>query len=475
MCAIVGITGREDAGARVHQGLQILQHRGQDSAGITTSDAGATRLHTHKQMGRVSQVFSNRELALLRGDTAIGHTRYSTIGSTKESDIQPMTINFPYAISMVHNGNLSNFQELKAELSLGKSFFTSDNDLEIMLHLLAQNLKPENGETFFDQLSRSVSQLLEKAQGGYSVIATIGGEGLIAFRDRHGIRPLTYGVKRMANNKMSYCFSSETSVLSALDYMIIGEVAPGELCFVNDEGELFKKSLTTDRSLPCMFEWIYFSGAESLIGNKSVYETRLSLGRALANKIKRESLEGTFDLVVPVPDTSRPAAIALSEVLNLPYREALVKNRYVYRSFIENGQEKRDKTVNLKFHVIAQQVEGKSVILVDDSIVRGTTSSKIIKLLREHGAKKVFLASTCPPIIHPCFYGIDFPTSKELVAFDKNHDEIVTALNADGVFYNDHESLKTALEIQSFCQACLDGAYPYKHKSVQYAKSQPCL
>lgn len=461
MCGIVGITGSQDASSKVHQGLLILQHRGQDSAGITSHDHNSSKFHTHKDLGQVSQVFSGNHLQKLTGDTALGHTRYSTIGDIKDCDLQPMMVSYPYAISMAHNGNLSNCAELKKELTEASHFFTSDNDLEVILHLITQNLMKAQGETFFDKLAVATKTVIEKAEGGFSVIGTIGGEGFMAFRDRFGIRPLVYGVKRNADKTMSYCFASETSVLNFLDYQVIGEVGAGELILIRPDGQLLKRDLLKAASLPCMFEWIYFAGAESSIADQSVYQTRLQLGRQLGQKVLNENFRDSIDVVVPVPDTSRASAISLSEELGLPYREVLLKNRYVQRSFIMNGQDRRKMTVNLKFSVIREQVEGKNILLVDDSIVRGTTSRKIVNLLREHGAKNVYLASTCPPIISPCYYGIDFPTTDELVAYGKSREEIEKHLNVEKVFYNDISDVHESLGKKDFCRSCLNSEYPY--------------
>lgn len=461
MCGIIGVSGSPNASDKVHQGLLILQHRGQDSAGITSHDSKTAKFHTHKDLGQVSHVFSGKELSKLSGDVAIGHTRYSTIGEIKECDLQPMMVSYPYTVAMAHNGNLSNYEELKAELTKLGHFFTSDNDLEVLLHLLNLNLSKSKDEPFFEKLCSAVKEIIKSAEGGYSVVATIGGEGLMAFRDRFGIRPLVYGVKRNEDKTMSYCFASETSVLNFLGYQQIGEVGAGELILAKADGTLLKRSLLKDQNLPCMFEWIYFAGAESSIGEKSVYDTRLKLGRQLAKRIQAENFTSKIDVVVPVPDTSRASAISISEELNLPYREVLIKNRYVQRSFIQNGQDRRKMTVNLKFSVIREQVEGKNILLVDDSIVRGTTSRKIVELLKEHGAKNVYLASSCPPIISPCYYGIDFPTTVELVAHHRNEKEIEIHLNVEKIFYNDLTDLSESLDNTTFCKSCLNTEYPY--------------
>jgi amidophosphoribosyltransferase len=468
MCGIVGITGVQNASTKVHQGLLILQHRGQDSAGITSHDYKSAKFSTHKDLGQVAQVFGVKELAKLQGEVAIGHTRYSTIGEIRDSDLQPMIVNYPYTVAMAHNGNLSNYLELKNELTSRGHFFTSDNDLEVLLHLLTHALSKAEDSIFFEKLATSVQEILQRAEGGYSVIATIGGEGLMAFRDQHGIRPLVYGVKRNEDQTLSHCFASETSVLNFLNYQVIGEVGAGELILIKPDGTMLKRNLSQAENNPCMFEWIYFAGAESSIENKSVYNTRLSLGRELASQIRDSEVMKDIDVVVPVPDTSRASAITMSEELKIPYREVLIKNRYVQRSFIQNGQDRRKMTVNLKFSVISEQVKGKNILLVDDSIVRGTTSQKIVSLLREHGAKNVYLASTCPPIISPCFYGIDFPTTSELVAASRTEKELATYLNVEKVFYNDIANLHTALEGINFCRSCLNSEYPYPVRGVHH-------
>ncbi len=469
MCGIVAVTGSSMASEMVYKGLLILQHRGQDSAGISSHDYKSAKFFSHKDLGQVSQVFAGPHLSKLQGEVAIGHTRYSTIGEIKECDLQPMMISYPYTIFMAHNGNLSNFPELKSELTAAGHFFTSDNDLEVILHLLTQNLSRATGSNFFEKLSVAIKEVIKKAEGGYSVVATIGGEGLMAFRDRHGIRPLVYGVKTNPDKTLSHCFTSETSVLNFLGYDLLGEVGPGELILVKPNGEILKKSLFESNYLPCMFEWIYFAGAESSFSGQSVYETRLKLGVQLAHRVKQDSFHKLIDVIVPVPDTSRASAISMSEELNIPYREALIKNRYVQRSFIQNGQDRRKMTVNLKFSVIREQVEGKNILLVDDSIVRGTTSRKIVMLLKEHGAREVYLASTCPPIVSPCYYGIDFPTGEELIAHGRTLSEIEEALGVEKIFYNEVRDLEEALSKKEFCRSCLDGKYPYPQRKEALA------
>jgi len=465
MCGIVGVLGTSRASKEVHQALLMLQHRGQDSAGILSVDGATGKFHLHKELGQVSSVFEKKDLDRLQGQSAIGHTRYSTIGEVREADLQPMALSLPVGIGMVHNGNVSNFKKMRDEMLDAQRFFMSDNDLEIILHLVAEGFAEASAlsKNVFNNLAASVMKVLEQVEGGYSVIGLLGNQGMFAFRDQHGIRPLVLGTRKEDDGKTAYCLTSETCALKFLGYEVERDIRPGELIWIDREGRIQTRNLMEKKALPCMFEWIYFSSADSTQEKKNVYEVRLRLGELLGERIQREARPALsrFDVVAPVPDTSRPAAIALAETLGVPFREVLIKNRYVQRSFITNGQDKRQLAVGLKFSVIDELVAGKTVLLVDDSIVRGTTSKKIIELLRLRGAKEVYLASTCPPIMHPCFYGIDFPSHKELIANHRTPSEVAECLGADGVFYSAMEDLESALSGLSFCKACLDGSYAY--------------
>lgn len=460
MCGIVGILGTAHASQEVHQALLMLQHRGQDSAGILSVDAHPGKFHLHKSLGQVSAVFEKKDIDRLYGTSAIGHTRYSTIGEVKESDLQPMALSLPVGIGMVHNGNVSNYHEVRNKLLKSQRFFMSDNDVEMILHLMAESYAKSSLRTgtVFQHLCESVDSVLSAVEGGYSVIGLLGSDGMFAFRDPHGIRPLLLGSRKEENGKTAYCLTSETCALKFLGFEVERDVRPGELIWIDREGSIQTKDLTQKTSLPCMFEWIYFSSADSTFESKNVYEVRLKLGELLGERIPKGI---HFDVVAPVPDTSRPAAISLAEKLKVPFREVLIKNRYVQRSFITNGQDKRQLAVGLKFSVIDELVQGKNVLLVDDSIVRGTTSRKIIELLKHHGAKKVYFASTCPPVVNPCYYGIDFPSGKELIANGRTEKEVSDFLGADGVFYSSMDDLNEALKGQSFCRACLNGEYAY--------------
>ena len=433
MCGIVGVVGTPHASQEVHQALLMLQHRGQDSAGILSVDSDSGKFHLHRSLGQVAQAFDANDLKRMGGFSALGHTRYSTIGDIKEADLQPMVVSLPVGIGMVHNGNVSNYDRLREQLIARRRMFMSDNDLEIILHMVAESFSQGQGG-IFENLTQAAREVMGSVEGGYSVIGLLGTDGLFAFRDPHGIRPLVLGHRKEADGSTAYCLTSETCALKFLGFDFDRDIKPGELVWIPKQGQPEFKELTAKTPLPCMFEWIYFSSADSNFEKHNVYQVRLDLGRLLGKRIQTENPLPQFDVVAPVPDTSRPAAIALAEQLKTPFREVLIKNRYVQRSFILNGQDKRKLAVGMKFSVIRELVEGKSVLLVDDSIVRGTTSRKLIELLKAHGAARVYLASTCPPIVYPCYYGIDFPTRKELVASDPDSSEVAKALDADGVF-----------------------------------------
>ena len=376
---------------------------------------------------------------------------------------------------MVHNGNVSNYEALRNKLLERRRMFMSDNDLEIILQMMAESFsqsREKNSGAVIENLTQSVREILGSVEGGYSVIGLLGGEGLFAFRDPHGIRPLVLGKRKEAAGKTAYCLTSETCALKFLGFEFVRDIKPGELVWIpkneKNDYELQSIQLVKKPSLPCMFEWVYFSSADSTQENKNVYQVRLDLGRLLGRRIQALPQLPKFDMVAPVPDTSRPAAIALAEQMEIPFREVLIKNRYVQRSFIMNGQDKRRLAVGMKFSVVDELIRGKTILLVDDSIVRGTTSQKLIELLKQNGAAKVYLASTCPPIVYPCYYGIDFPTRKELIAANHKPSEVAAELGADGVFYSTMQDLSEALQGTSFCRACLNGeyAYPVRQEAV---------
>jgi amidophosphoribosyltransferase len=478
MCGVVGIIGPEEAAKEVFLGLFTLQHRGQDAAGILSySEGEGPGFHLFKDNGLVESVFNEEIVNRLPGRMALGHTRYSTVGkSDSKAEVQPLVLNYPYGIGMAHNGNLVNYYPLVEKLRKERHRMPlTSSDLEVIENLFADALLDEGAnmeeKLSFALLEKAVSKVMKDAVGGYSVVSMIAGQGMFAFRDPKGIRPLILGKRetmvRDATGalvkKDAYCIASEMILLSFLGYEVVGDLKAGELIFVNLEGQLQRKVLPLAQTpTPCMFEWVYFAGAESILEDKPVYTARLQLGKGLAIKIKESIARGEMkpDIVVPVPETSRIAAISLAEDIGVPYREVLIKNRYIQRSFILNTPEKRTKAVDLKLNPVKSEIKGKNVLLVDDSIVRGTTSKRLVDLVRRAGAKEVYFASTCSPIRYPCYYGIDFPSTEELIATGRSESQIAEALNADRVIYLDQESIREAIGLKSMCMACLDGKYP---------------
>lgn len=482
MCGIVGIIGPEKelekeelpqfwAAYECYRGLLTLQHRGQDAAGILSFDKYYKKFFNEKDLGLVSQVLTQEKVEGLKGDMAIGHTRYATTGSDDRGDLQPIVTGSPYGVGMAHNGNVVNVESLSNELrNTFRYQLLTSNDLEIILrywcHFFQELGGLSSGHFSFEIAVKAVKKVFEKIDGGYAVVGLFAGEGLIAFRDPQGIRPLVLGRKELENSKGSYkyCLSSESVALNFLGYEFVRDVAPGEFIFISNKGELKSALVGSDNKEfhPCMFEWVYFSGAESTFEKQSIYGSRLNLGNQLAKKAKAliDSGEISPDVVMPVPDTSRTAAISVAKFLGIDYREGLIKNRYIHRSFILNTQEKREKAIELKLSPIKSEIEGKNILLVDDSVVRGTTSKKIIQLLKKNGAKDIFLAITCPPLRHPCYYGVDFPSKTELIANGRNVEEIADWIKAKKIIYLDQSDLEEAIGLKGLCMACVTGKYP---------------
>lgn len=487
MCGIVGITGTQAASQEAFLSLTALQHRGQDAAGILSFDSAG--FHCVKNSGLVETVFNRENMSYLTGNIAIGHSRYSTAGRGEITDVQPFLLSYPFGIGMVHNGNIVNSTELTEELKTKyRRRLLTQSDTEIILNVFAEGLSKSSQnstQSQFEHLCEAVQSLYQKAVGSFSIVSLIADYGLIGFRDPNGIRPLVWGRKipheqsgdkdnapadtpSSDTTQNKYIFASESVVLSFLGYDLMGDIAPGEIVFVDFKGNVQRKVLNLRGHNHCMFEWVYFASPESVIDEIPVYAARIQLGKNLAStfqaRMAQEKLEP--DVVVPVPETSRIAAIALAEELKLPFRELLIKNRYIKRTFILDSQEKRQSAVNLKLSPVRSEIQGKKIILVDDSIVRGTTSKKIIELMRQAGAAKIYFVSTCPPIRHPCFYGIDFPIQSELIASNRNLSEIERELGADAVIYQEINGLSKALALlnpsKDFkpCMACLDGNYP---------------
>lgn len=484
MCGVIGILGTPLASQEVYQGLLVLQHRGQDSAGILSYDVDQHTFNVVKGVGLVDRVFNKEKLDQLPGRCSVGHTRYSTVGSSNLSNIQPSIINFPYGIGLAHNGNLVNFYELAESLKKqGQRHIFTENDSEVLVNLVADGLSrkiqsdPEgpmivaqDSETLFEHLCSSVEEVFKKTKGAYSVVGNLGQYGLFAFRDPMGIRPLVLGTRELSEEekqsdqdlKQSVCMASESNALNFLGYKNIRDLQSGEIVFVDNSGKIFSKTISSEKKHHCFFEWVYFAGPESTIEKKDVYHSRIESGRKLGEKINGMIKEGMMapDLVVPVPETSRACSIGLSEITGIPYREILIKNRYVQRSFILNTQASRERAVQLKLAPVKGEFEGKKILLVDDSIVRGTTSQRIIEMVRNAGAKEVYFASACPPVLFPCFYGIDFPTSDELIAYNRSFEEIEKKLKADRVIYIEKEDLIESIGVKDLCMACIDGNYP---------------
>lgn len=468
MCGVVGLIGTPNAAHEAFLALTTLQHRGQDAAGILTDDSDG--FHTVKNLGLVESIFTRQSLEPLTGTTALAHARYSTVGRGDLGDVQPLVVNYPFGIAMVHNGNIVNTRELSADLKKrSRRHLLTHSDTELVLNLFAETLAAESGEALsFESILAASQTLFTRVNGSFSLVALVAGQGLLAFRDPHGIRPLVMGSRPepAAPGGKAYMVASESNALSFLGFESFEDVKPGEVIWIDSQGGVHRKTLAQKPLRTCMFEWVYFASPESIVDSAPVYGTRIELGHALARTVKDElSKRGLKpDVIVPVPETSRIAAIALSDMLQIPYRELLIKNRYIKRTFILDSTEKRQRAVHLKLSPVRSEIKGKHVLLVDDSIVRGTTSRKLIELVRSAGAASVYFVSTCPPIEHPCYYGIDFPDENELIAHGRTEKQIEAELGADAVIYQTLEGLKQSIARvggpKNPCDACLTGAYP---------------
>jgi amidophosphoribosyltransferase len=445
----------------LYQGLLAMQHRGQDASGIITYDG---RFHTVKGDGLVRDIFTVEAIQHLRGPIGVGHTRYPTVGGGGGEDAQPFQLNSPFGIIMAHNGNVANFRELREELfEKHHRLLNSDCDVEILLNIFAESLAREKARTLEpEHIYRAVASVYEKVKGSYSVVAHIAEQGMVAFRDPFGIKPLAYGTRK-DGLLPSYAFASETVTLNIMNFSDIHDIEAGQVVFLDKGRRLHKKRLVQRAHSPCLFEWVYFARPDSFIDKANVYKVRVNLGRFLAAEIRKRKLD--IDVVVPVPDSARDAAIEIARRLNLKYSEALVKNRYIGRTFIMPVDEKRKHSVRQKLSPIASEIKGKKVLLVDDSIVRGNTSRAIIDMVRECGAKKVYFAAYSPPLRHPCVYGIDMQTKTEFVAQGADEKEVARKIGADKVVYQSLDALKRAVQIENpklrnFCAACFNGIYP---------------
>ncbi|MEN9722260.1 MAG: amidophosphoribosyltransferase [Pseudomonadota bacterium] len=468
MCGIMGVIGSVQASQQVAAGLTLLQHRGQDAAGILSHDSQG--FHFVRGLGLVDGVLNPQSLESLKGSMALGHVRYTTAGKSELTSVQPFLMNYPYGLGMVHNGNLVNHVSLSRKLQAeSRRHPLSSSDTEVILNLFSEALsRCEKGrELGVDQVVQAAREVMRQAVGSYSIVTMIAGFGLVAFRDPSGIRPLIH-----AKRPEAHLFASESAVASFLDYREVQDLPPGEVWVVTLDGTLHREQAVASRPRPCMFEWVYFASAQSELESAPVYQTRIQLGRELARTVGVQIEQGRVkpDIIVPVPETARIAAIALAEELKIPYRELLIKNRYISRTFILGSQSQREKAVQLKLAPVVSELRGKRVMLVDDSIVRGTVSRTLIELVRQAGALEVYFVSTAPPIQNPCYYGIDFPLRSELMAADRTLDQIEQELGADRVIYQTEESLVRAIRTARSsrgdsagfepCMACIHGRYP---------------
>jgi amidophosphoribosyltransferase len=449
----------------IYDALLLLQHRGQDAAGIATSHG--SKFSMHKANGLVRDVFRTRNMRSLPGNMGIGQCRYPTAGSSSEEEAQPFYVNAPFGIVLAHNGNLTNWEQLKIEMFRNdRRHINTDSDSEVLLNVLAHEIQEATTGYSLDPstLFQAVASVQRRVRGSYAVVAQIAGYGMLAFRDPHGIRPLCIGINESAEGK-EYLIASESVALENLGFRFLRDVAPGEAIFIDIERNLYSQQCAEQTSLqPCAFEFVYLARPDSVIDGASVYHARLKMGEYLAEKIRREIRAGDVDVVMPIPDSSRPSAIELALKLNLDYREGFIKNRYIGRTFLMPGQAIRKKSVRQKLNAIGSEFKGKSVLLVDDSIVRGTTSLEIVQMAREAGAKRVIFASAAPPVKFPNVYGIDMPTRSELIAHGRSVEEVCREITADALVYQDLDALKRSISdanpaLQNFEASCFDGNY----------------
>src|SRR5574337_1916687 len=464
MCGIIGIVGTTEVASALYDGLTVLQHRGQDAARIATVDGA--RLRLHKGNGLVRDVFGQRAMSELRGCIGIGHCRYPTAGSEGSAEAQPLYVNSPYGIAFAHNGNLVNTEALRREMfEDDRRHINTDSDSEVLLNVLAHELQIQDRmELTPDHIFKAVAGVHARARGGYACIALLLGYGLIAFRDPNGIRPLVLG-ERISGEGREYAVASESVALDILGFKRIRDVAPGEAVIITEDAQLYTRRCAEQVAhTPCIFEYVYLARPDSMIEDVSVYKARLRMGERLAAKIARLKPEHDIDAVIPIPDTARTAASSLALTLGIPMREGFVKNRYIGRTFIMPGQSERGKSVRRKLSAVELGFRNKNVLLVDDSIVRGTTSKQIIQMARDAGAKNVYFASAAPPVRYPNVYGIDMPSASELVAAGRTEKEVEQAIGVDWLGYQDLKDLIWAVqdgneELKQFDASCFSGEY----------------
>lgn len=478
MCGIVGVVSQSPVNQLLYDALLLLQHRGQDAAGIATNHSSMFSMF--KANGLVRDVFRTRNMRSLQGNTGIGHCRYPTAGSSSEEEAQPFYVNAPFGITLAHNGNLTNQAQLRDELFRNdRRHINTDSDSEVLLNVLAHEIQ-EAADGFSldaDAIFKAVAVVHRRVRGAYAVVAQIAGHGMLAFRDPFGIRPLCLGVNETENGN-EYLVASESVALEGLGFRFIRDIAPGEAVFITNDGKLSERQCAENPSLnPCAFEFVYLARPDSVIDGASVYATRLRMGEYLADKVLSEIPVEDIDVVMPIPDSSRPAAIQLALKLGVEYREGFIKNRYIGRTFIMPGQGMRKKSVRQKLNAIISEFKDKNVLLVDDSIVRGTTSREIVQMAREAGARKVYFASAAPPVLYPNVYGIDMPTRDELIAYGRTTEEVCREITADRVIYQDIDALKRSISdvnpaLKNFEASCFDGIYVTGDVTAEYLDRQ---
>lgn len=466
MCGIVGIVSSSPVNQQVYDALALLQHRGQDSTGIATAEGRV--LHMAKAKGQVREAYRTRDMRSLLGTMGLGHVRYATRGSaSSEEEAQPFYVNAPYGIILVHNGNLTNTRELTRELfDVDRRHLNTNSDTELLVNVLAHELQAQvTGDDLDpDQVFAAISRLHERVEGSYAAIALIAGHGLLAFRDPFGIRPLVLGRRTTGLTGDEWVVASESLVLEAAGYETVRDVAPGEAVFISASGEMVSKQCAANpRLIPCSFEYVYLARPDSIMNGISVYEARLRLGDRLADTIARYTPRGDIDVVMPIPDSSRPAAMQVAQKLGIEYREGFYKNRYVGRTFIMPGQAERKKSVKQKLNAMSSEFAGKNILIVDDSIVRGTTSKEIVEMARAAGANKVTFTSAAPPVRYPHVYGINMPTRAELIAHGRTIPEMNTELGSDYLIYQEVADMEAAIiegsSVESLEMSCFTGDY----------------
>ncbi|WP_150049147.1 MULTISPECIES: amidophosphoribosyltransferase [Methylomonas] len=465
MCGIAAIVSNQNVNQELYDALTVLQHRGQDAAGIATCDG--SRLHLRKENGLARDVFSAKEMLKLKGNMGIAHVRYPTAGCTSSEEAQPFYVNSPFGLTLAHNGNLTNTEELKIQVFVDdQRHINTDSDSEVLLNVFAHELQQTGRLTLtVEDVFKAVTMVHKRCRGAYAVVVMIAGFGVLGFRDPHGIRPIIFGERKNEEGGSDYMIASESVALDVLDFRLLRDISPGEAVFIEANGKLHVKQCAekTNHS-PCIFEYVYFARPDSIIDNISVYKARMRMGKKLAKKILKDWPNHDIDVVIPIPDTSRTAALQIAHELGVKFREGFMKNRYIGRTFIMPGQKMRKKSVKQKLNAISLEFAGKNVLLVDDSVVRGTTSEQIIQMARDAGARKVYFASAAPPVRYPNVYGIDMPAARELIAHGRSELEVCKAIGADKLIYQDLEDLIDAVGkgnpgIRQFDTSCFSREY----------------